>query len=79
MNIQKMIAMAMMMGISLCATAENEARIRPITLDEAITLARVQSVNAAVVQMAVKQVQMDSSLDMDRLEEALEDVGLFAQ
>ena len=54
MNIQKMIAMAMMMGISLCATAENEARIRPITLDEAITLARVQSVNAAVALNELK-------------------------
>ena len=54
MNIQKMIAMAMMMGISLCATAENETRIRPITLDEAITLARVQSVNAAVALNELK-------------------------
>ena len=54
MNIQKMIAMAMMMGASLCAMAENEARIRPITLDEAITLARVQSVNAAVALNELK-------------------------
>ena len=46
-------------------------------LEEA--LMRMQGVNAAVVQMAVKQVQMDSSLDMAALEEALEDVGLFAQ
>ena len=54
MNIQKMIAMAMMMGASLCAMAGNEARIRPITLDEAITLARVQSVNAAVALNELK-------------------------
>ena len=48
-----------------------------VRLEEA--LMRSQGVNAAVVQMAVKQVQMDSSLDMDALEEALENVGLFAQ
>ena len=42
------------MGASLCAMAENEARIRPITLDEAITLARVQSVNAAVALNELK-------------------------
>ena len=54
MKIQKMIAMAMMMGISLCAMAETSTRIRPITLDEAITLARVQSVNAAVALNELK-------------------------
>ena len=54
MNIQKMIAMAMMMGASLCAMAETSTRIRPITLDEAITLARVQSVNAAVALNELK-------------------------
>ena len=31
MNIQKMITMVVMMGANLCAMAENEARIRPIT------------------------------------------------
>ena len=46
--------MVVMMGTSLCAMAENEARIRPITLDEAITLARVQSVNAAVALNELK-------------------------
>ena len=46
--------MAMMMGISLCAMAETSTRIRPITLDEAITLARVQSVNAAVALNELK-------------------------
>ena len=54
MKIQKMIAMAMMMGISLCAMAETSTRIRPITLDEAITLARVQSGNAAVALNELK-------------------------
>ena len=54
MKIQKLIAMAMMMGISLCAMAETSTRIRPITLDEAITLARVQSVNAAVALNELK-------------------------
>ena len=46
--------MAMMMGISLCTMAETSTRIRPITLDEAITLARVQSVNAAVALNELK-------------------------
>ena len=54
MNIQKMIAMVVMMGASLCAMAETSTRIRPITLDEAITLARVQSVNAAVALNELK-------------------------
>jgi len=54
MKTTRMIAMAMMMGISLCATAENDVRIRPISLDEAITLARVQSVNAAVALNELK-------------------------
>ena len=42
------------MGASLCAMAETSTRIRPITLDEAITLARVQSVNAAVALNELK-------------------------
>ena len=48
-----------------------------VRLEEA--LMRIQGVNAAVFQMTVRQVQIDSSLDMDTLEEALEDMGLFAQ
>ena len=54
MNIQKMIVSLVMMGTSLCAMAETSTRIRPITLDEAITLARVQSVNAAVALNELK-------------------------
>ena len=54
MNIQKMIVMMVMMGSSLCAMAENKAHIRPITLNEAIMLARVQSVNAAVALNELK-------------------------
>ena len=54
MNIQKMITMVVMMGASLSAMAENDVRIRPISLDEAITLARVQSVNAAVALNELK-------------------------
>ena len=42
------------MGASLSAMAETSTRIRPITLDEAITLARVQSVNAAVALNELK-------------------------
>ncbi|MBR5542442.1 MAG: TolC family protein [Bacteroides sp.] len=51
---QKMIVMMVMMGSSLCAMAENKAHIRPITLNEAIMLARVQSVNAAVALNELK-------------------------
>ena len=54
MNIQKMIVSLVMMGTSLCVMAETSTRIRPITLDEAITLARVQSVNAAVALNELK-------------------------
>lgn len=49
-----MIIMMVALGSSLCAPAENAGRIRPITLDEAITLARVQSVNAAVALNELK-------------------------
>jgi outer membrane protein TolC len=49
-----MIVSLVMMGASLCAMAETSTRIRPITLDEAITLARVQSVNAAVALNELK-------------------------
>jgi copper chaperone CopZ len=48
-----------------------------VRLEEA--LLRIQGVDGASVQMAVKQVQIDSSLNADTLEEALEDVGLFAE
>ena len=54
MNIQKLIAMVVLMGTNLCTMAETSTRIRPITLDEAITLARVQSVNAAVALNELK-------------------------
>ena len=40
---------------------------------------RVQGVNSASVQMALQQVKMDSSLDIDMLEEVLESVGMFLQ
>lgn len=46
-------------------------------LEEA--LMRVQGVNSASVQMALQQVKMDSSLDIDMLEEVLESVGMFLQ
>lgn len=46
-------------------------------LEEA--LMRVQGVNSASVQMTLKQVQIDSSLDIEMLEEILEAVGIFLQ
>ena len=54
MNRTKIIALAVALGTSLCTMAETTAHIRPITLDEAITLARVQSVNAAVALNELK-------------------------
>ena len=50
----RMIAMTLALGSSLCTLAENANTVRPITLDEAITLARVQSVNAAVALNELK-------------------------
>ena len=43
-----MIALVVVLGTTLNLLAETSIRTRSITLDEAITLARVQSVNAAV-------------------------------
>ena len=50
----RMIAMMVALGSSLCTMAETAVRTRPITLDDAITLARVQSVNAAVALNELK-------------------------
>ena len=52
MKTNKLIALVVALGTTLHLWAEN--RIRPITLDEAITLARVQSVNAAVALNELK-------------------------
>ena len=41
-------------------------------------LMRLEGVNGAVVQMAKKQLMIDAELDCGAMEEALEDVGLFA-
>ena len=46
--------LAIALTATLCTWAETTTRIRPITLDEAITLARVQSVNAAVALNELK-------------------------
>ena len=54
MNRNKIIALAIALGSTLCTWAETTPRVRPITLDEAITLARVQSVNAAVALNELK-------------------------
>ena len=54
MKTTKNIALVVALGTSLCTMAETTAHIRPITLDEAITLARVQSVNAAVALNELK-------------------------
>ena len=54
MKTTKIIALVVALGTSLCTMAETTTHIRPITLDEAITLARVQSVNAAVALNELK-------------------------
>ena len=46
--------MVVALGSSLYTMAETAVRTRPITLDDAITLARVQSVNAAVALNELK-------------------------
>lgn len=54
MNMKRIITVAIAIGSTLSLLAETSTRIRPITLDEAITLARVQSVNAAVALNELK-------------------------
>jgi len=49
-----MITLMVALGMGLHLLAETTVRTRPITLDEAITLARVQSVNAAVALNELK-------------------------
>ncbi len=44
-------------------------------LEEA--LMRMQGVNGASIQMAAKQALIDGPIDIDTLEEALEDLGIF--
>ena len=54
MKTNRMIVLVVTLGTTLNLLAETATRIRPITLDEAITLARVQSVNAAVALNELK-------------------------
>ena len=54
MKTTKIIALVVALGSTLCSMAETTVHTRPITLDEAITLARVQSVNAAVALNELK-------------------------
>ena len=54
MNMKRIITLAIAIGSTFSLLAETASRIRPITLDEAITLARVQSVNAAVALNELK-------------------------
>ena len=54
MKTNKFIALVVALGTTLSTLAETAERIRPITLNEAITLARVQSVNAAVALNELK-------------------------
>ena len=54
MKTNKLIALVVTLGTTLSTLAETAERIRPITLNEAITLARVQSVNAAVALNELK-------------------------
>ena len=54
MKTRRLITWMAVLGISLSGWAEENTRLRPIALDEAITLARVQSVNAAVALNELK-------------------------
>lgn len=54
MKTNKLITMVLAIGSTISTLAETNDNIRPITLDEAITLARVQSVNAAVALNELK-------------------------
>ena len=54
MKTNKLIALVVALGTTLSTLAETSERIRPITLNEAITLARIQSVNAAVALNELK-------------------------
>ena len=54
MKTRRMITLMVALGMGLHLLAETTVRTRPITLDEAITLARVQSVNAAVALNELK-------------------------
>lgn len=54
MKTNRMIALVVVLGTTYNLLAETTVRTRSITLDEAITLARVQSVNAAVALNELK-------------------------
>lgn len=54
MKTNKLIALVVALGTTLSSLAGTTGHVRPITLDEAITLARVQSVNAAVALNELK-------------------------
>ena len=54
MKTNKLIALVVALGTTLSTLAETAERSRPITLNEAITLARLQSVNAAVALNELK-------------------------
>ena len=54
MKKNKLIALVVALGTTLSSLAGTTGHVRPITLDEAITLARVQSVNAAVALNELK-------------------------
>ena len=54
MRIRRLILLTGILGCALNSLAETTENVRPITLDEAITLARVQSVNAAVALNELK-------------------------
>ena len=54
MKTRRFITWITVLGTSLFAMAETTSHVRPITLNEAITLARVQSVNAVVALNELK-------------------------
>lgn len=66
--------------ISYIGCQSCQARVHCEECEERLSqmLMRLEGVNGAVVQMANRQLMIDADLDRSALEEALEDVGLFA-
>lgn len=66
--------------ISYIGCQSCQARVHCEECEERLSqmLMRLEGVNGAVVQMANRQLMIDADLDRSAMEEALEDVGIFA-
>lgn len=67
-------------GITYVGCQNCQARVHCEECEERLSqmLMRLEGVNGAVVQIANKQLMIDGDIDYDTLEEALENVGIFA-